>query len=115
MAAKQIITLETNTADGGQISVRVAMWFPVTAGKELPRPDMLKSAWSGASAGEMTALQTGTVVEETRTFNFPNSYTVTQIKAALVAAYATRATYLATLPFQGQYYGIFYDGATWSA
>lgn len=113
--AKQVITLETNPSDGGAIIVNVAMWFPVTAGKEVPIPSLTKSTWSGASAAEIQALQLGQVKEEVQVLRFPSSFTTAQIKAALVSAYNDRKTYLASLPFQGQFYGVFFDGTVWSA
>lgn len=115
MAAKTIIVLETNTNDGGQVTLRTAMWFPITPGKEVPRPDILKSQWSGASGPEVASLQSGSVLEEVRVMSFPKSFTTAQIKASLVAAYSDRLAYLASLPFVGQYYGLFYDGSVWSA
>lgn len=113
--AKQIIALETNPSDGGYISISTAMWFPVAAGKEVPVPTLTKSAWTGASPAEIQALQAGTMKEEVNTFRFPSSYTAAQIKAELQASYVTRLAYLNSLPFQGQYYGVFFDGSVWSA
>jgi hypothetical protein len=113
--AKQIIALETNPSDGGYISLTIAMWFPVPAGREVTVPSLTKSAWTGASAAEIQALQLGTVKEEVNTFRFPSSYSAAQIKAELQASYTARLAYLNSLPFQGQYYGVFFDGTVWSA
>lgn len=117
--AKQIIVLETTPSNGGQISVRAAFWFPVTAGQEVPKPAFV-SAWKtnavpGPSTQETADLQNGTVVEEVVSPIFPDNYTAAQIKAALVTFYQRRAAYLATLPFQGKYYGVSFDGTAWSA
>jgi hypothetical protein len=100
--------------DGGYLRVRFAMWFPVAAGKFVPRPDITASAWKQASTAEITSLQTGEVVEEVSDVRFANTQTATQIKAALVSQYASRKAYLDALPFVGQYYGIFYDGTAWN-
>lgn len=113
--AKQIIILETNPQDGGYLSVRFAMWFPVAAGKEVPRPEITSSAWKQALTADITALQVGSVIEEVNNVRFANTQTAAQIKTALVAQYGSRKTYLDALPFVGQYYGTFYDGTAWSS
>lgn len=116
---KQIIILETNPSDGGMVSVRCAFWFPVTAGQEVALSSF-SSAWKatpnnpGPSATETTDLQDGRVVEEVRTFSFPRSFTATQIRGSLVAAYTDRLAYRVTLPDTGQFYGTSYDGTSWS-
>ena len=113
--AKQIIVLDSNPADGGAFTVRCAMWFPVAAGKEWP-VSAAASAWSGVSLAENQAIQQGQVIEETRTYSFPSTTATAVIKTSLVNSYASRNTYLATQPFKGQYYGVFFDSSnTWSA
>src|SRR5262245_6235461 len=113
--AKQIIVLDTNPADGGAITVRCAMWFAVTAGKEWPMNGVI-SAWTGASQAETRAIQLGQVIEEVKVYSFPSTTASATIKAALVNSYTSRNGYLATQPFKGQYYGVFYDSSnTWSA
>lgn len=113
--AKQIIVLDSNPSDGGAFSVRCAFWFPVTVGKEWPSPGAV-SAWSGVSSVEIQQIQQGQVIEETRSYSFPSTTATGAIKTALVQSYLSRAAYLATQPFKGQYYGVFYDSSnTWSA
>jgi hypothetical protein len=114
--AKQVIVLESNPADGGFINIRAAMWYPVTAGQEVPIPTLTKSAWAAASAQEVSDLQAGRVIEEVNAYKFPNSYSTATIKTELQSIYNARKAYLATVPFQGQYYGVFWDSVTgWSA
>lgn len=115
--ARQITILETNPAAGGQIAVRCALWFPVTAGQEVPRPGLV-SACKGTAVPvmqEQNDLEAGKVVEEVQTYLFPDNTSTTAVKANLVAFYQRRAAYLATLPFQGKFYGVVFDGTTWSA
>jgi hypothetical protein len=112
--AKQIIVLDTLGNDGGTLAVTAVFWFPVTSGQESPKPTLTASAWTGASAPEITALQLGTVIEEVQQYRFPNSYTLNQIKTELVSLYAARKVYLDALPFKGQYYGRSYDGTSWT-
>jgi hypothetical protein len=114
--AKEIIILDTNPADGGSISVRCAMWFPVTAGKEWPLGSGAGSQFISASAAEIQAIQLGQVVEEVKNYSFPSTTTVPNIKTFLVNAFQTRQAFLATQPFRGQFYGVFFDSSnTWSA
>lgn len=115
--ARQIIALETNPASGGQISVRCAFWFPVPAGQEAPKSGFV-SAVKGAAVptqAESDALMAGSVVEEVAIFSFPDNMTTATIKSTLVSLYQRRAVYLASMPWQGKYYGVSYDGAAWSA
>jgi hypothetical protein len=115
---KQIIILETNPADGGQISLRTVLWFPVPAGQEVPIANFASAYKAsatkpGPTAQETTDLQEGKVVEEVKTFSFPRSFTPAQLRASLQAAYADRLAYRATLPNVGAYYGVYFDGAAW--
>lgn len=111
--AKQIIALDKNQGDVGFFNLRVAFWFPVAAGKEVPVPGLNSSAYNGASAAEINSLALGSVVEVVRNFSFPTNTTGALIKSTLDAAYAS---VLASLPVKGDFYGIFRDsvGSTWS-
>lgn len=113
---KQIIVLDTNPSAGGAFVVRCAMWFPVAVGREWPVGSGGGSAFSGASAAEVQAIQTGQVIEEVKQFEFPSTTATAAIKTALVNSYNSRNTFLATQPFKGQYYGVYYDSSSvWSA
>jgi hypothetical protein len=109
---KQIITTRTATA-GGIISQSVVFWYPVPAGKEVPK-DLAGSAFKGATQTEIDALKAGTVIEEVETIRVPKSFSAAQIKGVLVAWWTDRKAFLDTNPPEGQYYATFYDG-TWSA
>jgi hypothetical protein len=116
---KQIIILETNPADGGEVSVNVAFWFPVPAGQEVPLSGFVSAFKAtatkpGPTAQETTDLQDGKVVEEVHTKRYPRSFTPAQIRGALVAAYTDRKTYRDAQPNIGQFYGTFYDGTAWA-
>lgn len=115
---RQIIILETNPADGGMLAIRCAMWFPVTGGQEVPIAGYASAFKTkgeiGPSAQEVTDLQEGKVVEEVRALQFPKSFTPAQIRGALVAAYNDRLAFRATLPNTGQFYGLSFDGTTWT-
>lgn len=112
--AKQVIVLETNASDGGFITVRAAMWFPLT--NPIAQAPSLESAWPGRSQAEVDALRAGTVKEEVRQFQFPTGTSTAAMKTQLQADYTARATWLAAQPPMGQYFGVFFDSATgWSA
>lgn len=113
---KQIIVLETNPADGGQNTLKVVFWYAIAANRQIARPDISASAWSGASAAEVQALKDGTVQEEVRFISVPASSTTAEIKATVNKAYTDRAAYLSAQPFKLQYAGVFFDSVTgWSA
>lgn len=115
--ARQITVLETNPAAGGQITVRCAFWFPITAGQEVPKPAFV-SACKGVAVPtgpEQSDLDAGRILEEVPTFSFPDNMAPATIKNTLVTFYQRRAAYLATLPFQGKFYGLVFDGTAWSA
>lgn len=111
---KQIILLETNPSDGGLITIRAAFWLPVPEGREVPLPSLAQGAWKNISDEELKALQGGAVVEEVRTFIFPQGLGVEDVHKILQVAYENRREYIAALPAKGQYYGAFFDGSGWS-
>jgi hypothetical protein len=110
-AAKQIVVLG-QTQSATQITVNVVFWYPITAGA-LPRS--AGSLWNGASAAENTAIQNGTVLEESQSFSFPVGTATTTIKDVLNKAWTQRNNALGgTGP--NQFNGIFFDSiAGWSA
>ncbi len=112
--AKQVIVLDTNASDGGFISIRVALWFPMT--NPIVQSGTLDSVWPGRSQAEVDALRAGTVKEEVRIFQFPIATAGAVIKSALQADYTARAAFLAAQPPVGQFFGVFFDSVTgWSA
>lgn len=115
--ARQITVLETSTGDGGEIAIRVAFWFPVTAGQEVPLPSFTSqikgSTHNPVTSQEAADLAAGVVVEEVTTIKLPASSTLVQVKAHLITKRTDRATYRATLPPLWQYYGTVYDGTSW--
>lgn len=111
--ARQIIVLERAPSTIGAISVNAVFWIPVTAGQEAPRPGFI-SAVRGPdepTAGELAALQTGSVFELVTSWQLPVSYNATQARAFLELAYA--AAVAAFVP-PGQLYGMKWDGTTWT-
>lgn len=112
--AKQIIVQSVSPQVGGETMVNVVFWFPVASGKEYPRPNA-GSVYPGAQAAEITAIQAGSVIEESRSYIIPSNYTKAQAEAFLLAAFNSRQTYLGTRPAVGEFYGVSYDGSAWSS
>lgn len=98
--------------------VKAVFWFAVAN----PLARVPKSGASlaadipgGLTAGELSSLADGSVLEEPVQVSYSTTTTSTVIKADLVKRYADRGAYLATLSPTRQYYGIYYDGSVWSA
>lgn len=107
-ADRLIILREDARRTPGFVYVEAAFWFPVPAGKELPRPGTT-SAYAGASAAELTALQNGTVEEEVYTFILANSLTLAQKQGSLSAAWDSRNTFRGTQISTGENYSATMD------
>jgi hypothetical protein len=93
-------------------------WFPVPTGDEIPKPGAT-SAWRGASAGEITSLSDGEVIEEVYHVKLPDGYSPAEFKAFAIAMFDARqgafdTTNLA-IGYPGKSYGTYYDGTSWTA
>jgi hypothetical protein len=110
-AAKQIIVLGQQQT-GTQIVINVVFWYPITSGALAQTKGSL---WVGASAAENTAIQNGTVLEESQSFDFPVGTTATTIKDVLNKAWTQRNTALGGVG-PNMFNGIFFDSVSgWSA
>jgi hypothetical protein len=118
---REIIVLEVNVADGGNISINFVFWFPVLVNARVPIPNIVTAVNAVLAGGqavtttEFQDLQSGAVVEEYYTRSFPNNYTTAQIKSELQAAWTTRKSYRDTLPNKISNYGLSWDGTVWSS
>lgn len=112
--AKEIIILELNpNVPAGVVSVHYLLWL--NSPSPLPNVNFV-SQFANASAAEKTALQNGTVVEESYMQAFPSSLTTTQIKVFLNAHYTSRQAYWTSIPGPGTAFGVFFDSVSgWSA
>jgi len=108
---KKIIILDVKKGPGGDTSVQYAFWFPIPLARRVPKAG--KSFYRDASAGELSALQDGSVIEEVNESQFTGA-TVAQIKSFLQNKYAIRESAISALPNPNQYYGTSWDGTTWS-
>jgi hypothetical protein len=109
--AKQIIILGVST-DNIMLNVSCVFWFPITSGAKAQASG---SAWAGATTGENTAIQNGSVQEEQNTFSFPVGLAVANIKAFLVQYWTNRNARVNGVG-QGLFASVFDDSVTgWSA
>lgn len=113
--ARKIIILESNPPGTGNIAFKFAMWADVPAARQARYANAtFVSEVVGATAGEISALQTGAVVEMVREAQWNAGTTIPQIQAALVAEFnAYQARITAANPWQR--YGTSYDGTSWTA
>lgn len=118
---RQIIVLETRKGGDGVSVVNGFFWFPISnVNARVPRPGFISagSSLTGAAAitpAEQAALEDGSVREENFAVNFAASTTVAQVKADLVRRYTDRAASVAAEPPTRAFYGLSYDGTSWSA
>lgn len=109
--SKEIIILGVSIV-ASSTTVNGLGWFAITTGA---KPQASGSLWSGASAAENTAIQNGTVLEETFSFIFPTGLAVASIKAYLNAYWTARNAQIAGVG-PNQFNGVFFDSVTgWSA
>lgn len=112
--AKQIIILNKSAGPAGDQLFNCAFWIAVPAGQQVPLPGFV-SAFRGATAAELAALQAGTVVEQQYSTQYPATFTTAQIESALQTAYATASTTFGNQPNPNTLYGTFFDGTAWNA
>lgn len=113
---KRVIVLEQlNTSP---LMFRVAMWADVPSTRVAfyaAQQSGMVSAWKDATAGDITALQNGTVTERVETFTIPIGSTLLQAEALLQANWtAWNASVQAANPWVR--YGTFMDNTNaWTA
>jgi len=95
--------------------VSFVFWFPIAVGRRVPLQPGRPSRFPEATNEEIAAINDGSVIEEYDQVIIPSGSTATQVKAALEARYAAREAVLTALPNPNQFFGIFWDGSTWSA
>jgi hypothetical protein len=109
--SKQIIILGVSTTPVIN-AVSAVFWYPITSGKQTVTG---VSAWSGASAAENSAIQSGSVLEEQRNFDFPVGLPAATIKSFLLQYWTNRNTQLNGVG-PALFSGVYDDSVTgWSA
>lgn len=116
--AKRVRQFVATGPDGDtaeNITLRVAFWFPVNAGSEVPvPPEQPATKVPDATAPEIEALRAGSIIEDVQTVVLPQDSTKAQVKAGLVNAYTTRATQRAQRMSLAQFIGTSYENGTWT-
>jgi hypothetical protein len=115
MAVNLIVILESNSRDGGALSLDTLFRFLVPVNQRVARPDIVGSVCRVATAEENAAVQSGEYIEERTQQRFPIGTPVATIKSFLESAWTSRKAYLDSLPNQNQYYGVGWNGTAWSA
>ena len=112
--ARKIIILESNPVTAGEIAFRYAMCADVPAARQTRYADAtLESQVVGATAGELTALRNGSVVEKVEEARFGAS-TVPAVQALLITRYQAFQAQI-TADNRWQRYGTSWDGTSWTA
>lgn len=121
--AKDIVLLDIQQVIGGIVQIRCVFWFPVTNAYPAPTATSAYPAINTTDPAILSAIQAGTVLEETMTLQFPTS-TITNnwatVETIILAFYNERKNYragtVAALPDPGLKYKIAHDSVTgWSA
>jgi hypothetical protein len=109
--AKQIIVLEQTAAN----RFNIAFWLAVPAARQAfyANPSAV-SAFKTASAGELSAIQSGAVVEQVGEFSYPAGMGLAAIQSALQAEWTARQAAVTALNSWNRY-GTSWDGASWTA
>ena len=117
MAAQIIILSDEIQPDRNGWIVKYLFWFPVPLAQRVPVANK-NSEYLNASAGDLSALRSGAVLEEVYTDFFATKEDLDGVRGAkseLIYRYNKR---LAELQARGnnpmRYHGRQYDGATWS-
>lgn len=98
------------------IWVRVAFWFPVAAGSEVPLPQGVSTvgALAFATQAERDALSAGSVLEIVVTLQLPETSTMAQLKTALINAYNQQQSKISNRLNPGVFAGSSFDGTSWA-
>lgn len=115
-AAVQVIVLSVNDAGSNHVSYNYLCWL--NSPNALPNPNFV-SAWKalGSSAGpttpQVTALQNGTVVEQSSSLVVSSATAITSVENTMISDCSTRQAYINGIPGQGIFYGQTWNGTTW--
>src|SRR6184192_3931291 len=114
--SERTMILDVGLPQGGWITARFVMWFPVTLGNELAQPNF-NSVWQDIVTKDnalLTALRAGQYVEKVYAHDFPAGMSLANVEAFLSAAWNAVNNYLTGVPQPGQFYGTYWDGTSWT-
>lgn len=111
---RQVIVLE-RLRIGNPPSFRFAMWAAVPAGREsaYAQDSNWQSQFSGATAGELSALRAGTVVERVERFDATLNLTIGQIETELQNRWTAFQASVTGDNYWDRF-GSSWDGASWT-
>ena len=117
--ARQIIILENQNPGRGAtdpISYRYAFWLSVPFARQTFFANATAtSSVRDASAGELTAIQSGSIKEVVAVFTVIPGTTIAQIESSLVTQFSAAQTALNSLAANSwDHYGTTWDGTTWT-
>lgn len=112
--AKRVIVLN-RVKDAPGVTFRVALWAVVPAARQRFYANASEtSAWLDAAAGEIMALQNGSVVEQVETIQWPTGTAIATIQADLAARWTAWQAEVNVNLYDR--YGTFNDSVTgWTA
>lgn len=111
--ARKIVIIRAVTA-APDVGFRYALWADVPAARQSRYANALATTEvADVTAGELSALQSGAVVEKVEEARWPSGTTVAQMQTFLQARFADyQAQITAANPWQRS--GTSWDGTTWS-
>lgn len=112
--ARKIIILD-RTDIPSDLNFNVAFWADVPVARQsFYANPTATSQVKNATAGELSAIQGGTIKEQVKKFNFPANTPIATIQAALIAEFNTFQTYINSYnPWVR--YGTYWDGTSWTS
>lgn len=112
--AKKIIILN-RTDIPSDLNFNVCFWADVPAARQpFYANPTATSQYKEATAGELSALQSGAVVEKVQKFNFAAGTPIATIQSTLISAFNQYQDFINGYN-EWNRYGTSWDGSTWSA
>jgi hypothetical protein len=118
---RQITVLETKPGGDGQTVINGVFWYTISnVLARVPRPQFVSALLSvtgptAITVAEQAQLESGEVKEEVFSITIAASTTLAQAKADLQRRYTDKAAKVAVEPATRQFYGLTFDGTSWSS
>ena len=106
-AAPQIIVLQAGQPSTNTWSLNVVFWLTTTSGVA---GTGRTSTWSGASVAQSAALNAGSFVELTKSYQFSTTLPITTVETIITDDYQAEQSRISTSIQPGTYYGVIYNG-----
>lgn len=115
-SAVQVIVLNVSDAGSNRVTYNYLCWL--NSPNALPNPNFV-SQWkalgasTGPSAAQITALQSGSVIEQSSSLSVSSATLITSVENTMISDCGTRQTYMNNNPGQGIFYGFTWNGTAW--